>query len=295
MECSNCHQQVPDTANVCGHCGQRLKFAAPAMLVCPNCKAQNRPDVRFCEECGASLTGQVAPVQSTPQPVAQTAPPQRVQPAPGATAQPAGFGLPVWGFRQWIVGALIWTVAYLIMNLIMIAVSFYVISPEMQTRWPGFLSFYNAAYGGTPWFQALLVWGVPGLLAGGFKKSALRMLLGFAICVPIGALAVAVSKPDASIYIGIRNSLDMAPAFGALIAIWIGERMKAPRGFLLVIRWIGLVWCGSLFGIWAMEVVGSFTKLNNNTFAPVLFILAGILLAFFVGARERKRSKAEGI
>ena len=29
MQCPNCHNQVPDTANVCGHCGYRLKVLAP--------------------------------------------------------------------------------------------------------------------------------------------------------------------------------------------------------------------------------------------------------------------------
>lgn len=29
MKCPNCSNEVPDTANVCGYCGQRLKSAAP--------------------------------------------------------------------------------------------------------------------------------------------------------------------------------------------------------------------------------------------------------------------------
>ena len=29
MQCPNCHNQVPDAANVCGHCGYRLKVLAP--------------------------------------------------------------------------------------------------------------------------------------------------------------------------------------------------------------------------------------------------------------------------
>jgi hypothetical protein len=31
MECTNCHQQVPDSAKVCGYCGHRLKAVAPAV------------------------------------------------------------------------------------------------------------------------------------------------------------------------------------------------------------------------------------------------------------------------
>lgn len=32
MKCPNCSNEVPDTANVCGHCGQRLKSAVPPPL-----------------------------------------------------------------------------------------------------------------------------------------------------------------------------------------------------------------------------------------------------------------------
>ncbi|HKZ53897.1 MAG TPA: zinc-ribbon domain-containing protein [Anaerolineales bacterium] len=30
MRCPNCHQEIPDSAKVCGHCGRRLTAAAPA-------------------------------------------------------------------------------------------------------------------------------------------------------------------------------------------------------------------------------------------------------------------------
>ncbi|MBI3168973.1 MAG: zinc ribbon domain-containing protein [Chloroflexi bacterium] len=32
MKCPNCSNEVPETANVCGYCGQRLKSAVPPPL-----------------------------------------------------------------------------------------------------------------------------------------------------------------------------------------------------------------------------------------------------------------------
>lgn len=82
MECPNCHQQVPDTVNVCGYCGTRLRQPVPD---------QTPPAP--------------SPVQPAPTPTtAQPAPSPYIPAIMPATARPRK-GIPgfVWGFMAAIV------------------------------------------------------------------------------------------------------------------------------------------------------------------------------------------------
>ena len=68
--CPACHAQVPVESAFCVHCGHNMRAPAPQMApaasaVCTNCGRQNAPGLRFCANCGSSLS-------ATPAPMAQT-------------------------------------------------------------------------------------------------------------------------------------------------------------------------------------------------------------------------------
>lgn len=272
MECPNCHQQVPDTANVCGHCGHRLKVAATAMIVCPNCKAQNRPDVRFCEECGASLSSPAVPVQNTPLPVPQEQPDQMAE-------SPAGQKIPVWGPVQWIVGAVVWILLFLLLNFLERLLSFYVLNPEMRTLWNGFLEFYRYS-GVNP--MASIIWAVPGALAGVSLRSTLRMFLGFIICIPLVALLNWVSYGFVHYF---SNGLFMSPFLGAILVVWSGAHGVVKPGFPLILRWILLVVCGAFLSLMLYSVIHDAVDLGV---IEIVLSLAWIALAIIAGIKGKR-------
>jgi TM2 domain-containing membrane protein YozV len=51
MHCGNCGNQVPDQAEFCSTCGQRVNVGTR----CPNCGAETLPGAQVCATCGASL------------------------------------------------------------------------------------------------------------------------------------------------------------------------------------------------------------------------------------------------
>ncbi len=51
MNCPSCHEQLPDDAAFCGHCGSSLR----AEHACPSCGLSNPANMRFCLGCGTPL------------------------------------------------------------------------------------------------------------------------------------------------------------------------------------------------------------------------------------------------
>lgn len=92
MQCPNCHSTVPDTANVCGYCGTRLRQPAP-----PAVPVQPPPPVP------QPVQPVSQPVQP-PQPAPPTPVPQQVMPSPTARARMPGWA---WG----VIGGLVVIVA----------------------------------------------------------------------------------------------------------------------------------------------------------------------------------------
>ena len=58
MQCSQCQQENPASANFCLNCGARQT------KVCPQCQQALPPEARFCSACGQAVTGQ--PATATP-------------------------------------------------------------------------------------------------------------------------------------------------------------------------------------------------------------------------------------
>jgi ribosomal protein L32 len=54
MKCSNCGHENRPGVRFCEECGQQLMEAVP-VTACPACGHSNRPGARFCEECGQPL------------------------------------------------------------------------------------------------------------------------------------------------------------------------------------------------------------------------------------------------
>ena len=87
MKCPKCGFENRPDARFCKQCGQPLQAPAappPAELPCPRCGAMNKPGARFCARCGAPL----APPAPSP------APPAAPPPTPPAAPPPA-YGPPV--------------------------------------------------------------------------------------------------------------------------------------------------------------------------------------------------------
>jgi tetratricopeptide (TPR) repeat protein len=61
MKCPNCQADNPDGVKFCGECGQSLSTE----LTCPQCGYKNPQGVKFCHECGQPLTKQ-APAKPQP-------------------------------------------------------------------------------------------------------------------------------------------------------------------------------------------------------------------------------------
>jgi len=53
MYCRNCGNQVPDQAEFCSSCGQRVNVGTR----CPNCGAETLQGAQVCVKCGAPLAG----------------------------------------------------------------------------------------------------------------------------------------------------------------------------------------------------------------------------------------------
>lgn len=96
-QCIACHSEVPVGSAFCTNCGQSVQAASPAtpapsqsIAYCTSCGFQNRPDVRFCGNCGQPLVPtagtQMPQTQYPQQPYAQQ---QYVQAGQQPYGQPA--------------------------------------------------------------------------------------------------------------------------------------------------------------------------------------------------------------
>ena len=56
MKCPKCQAENPDGVKFCGECGSSVSTE----LTCPRCGHENLGGVKFCHECGQSLTRPVA-------------------------------------------------------------------------------------------------------------------------------------------------------------------------------------------------------------------------------------------
>jgi hypothetical protein len=100
MQCPNCGSEVPDSAKVCGYCGQRLKAAAPAEPVPPieSPKPQPAP-----QAVPAKPVEPAPPAEAPkPQPAPEALSARPVEPKPVKPAKPKKQGVPrkfpVWGW-----------------------------------------------------------------------------------------------------------------------------------------------------------------------------------------------------
>ena len=58
MKCQYCRNEMSEGAKFCSLCGKKVIEAepAPARRFCPSCGQEGKPDMLFCEYCGARLT-----------------------------------------------------------------------------------------------------------------------------------------------------------------------------------------------------------------------------------------------
>lgn len=261
MKCTNCGNEVPETANVCGYCGHRLK-STPAPAAPP----------------------------AVAQPAAAYVPPMNVQPViaarPRYAAAPSAQG--AWGFPQWIAGALLWGIAAIVVDFVMAALSFYVFYPEMQNRWSGLWSYIQGT-GYVSWASAIF-WAIPGALAGGTRKTALQMLLGFAIFVPLGVILGTISPRrdlDFNAITGLRTGLQIAPLAAALFIVWLGAAGASRPGFATIFHWILLVLCGISFALLFFYLIISAFERSYPYLLSIGAPIVGIILAVVVGLRGK--------
>ncbi|MFN3762974.1 MAG: zinc ribbon domain-containing protein, partial [Anaerolineae bacterium] len=86
MKCPKCGFENRPDARFCKQCGQPLQAPAappPAEQPCPRCGAINKPGARFCARCGAPLAPPApspAPPAAPPPPPSLTVPPSYVPP-----------------------------------------------------------------------------------------------------------------------------------------------------------------------------------------------------------------------
>ena len=110
MQCPNCQQVVPDTANVCGYCGTRLRAPAPIQSPPPT------PPAAGSVQAAPPLP---APVQPTPLPQ-----PVYIPPVPPALA-PRRRGIPIWLwiiailFCLFVTAVLVWVVFFSDINIVL--------------------------------------------------------------------------------------------------------------------------------------------------------------------------------
>ena len=64
MKCQNCGYENRPGVRFCEECGEQLMEAVPT-TACPACGHSNRPGAQFCEECGESLV-EAAPTMACP-------------------------------------------------------------------------------------------------------------------------------------------------------------------------------------------------------------------------------------
>lgn len=57
LVCPNCDYQNPEGTKFCQECGTKLGLSTPAILRCAGCGAELAPGTRFCGECGAKQGG----------------------------------------------------------------------------------------------------------------------------------------------------------------------------------------------------------------------------------------------
>ena len=74
MKCDSCGRHISLNANFCGHCGSATKSSTECLF----CYRLNPADVKFCINCGASLTSERPP--QFPQPDSTASQP-KVMPA----------------------------------------------------------------------------------------------------------------------------------------------------------------------------------------------------------------------
>ena len=65
MHCQNCHEVVPESAKVCGHCGTKLD--RKALFPCPSCGEDVPVVAKVCGYCGTRLT-EITPESQPAQP-----------------------------------------------------------------------------------------------------------------------------------------------------------------------------------------------------------------------------------
>jgi len=87
MKCSNCGFENRPDARFCKQCGQPLAAQGappPGEMLCPACGASYKPGARFCSRCGNPLTTGAMPSQPPTQPSMPPIPP----------SYPSGAGIP---------------------------------------------------------------------------------------------------------------------------------------------------------------------------------------------------------
>jgi hypothetical protein len=102
MKCSSCDFENRPDARFCKNCGQPLQVQAsqlpapaPQGSVCSACGATAKPGARFCPRCGRPLAaGPAPPPPSTTQPSMPGAPPQATQPSMPPLPQQPTYGTP---------------------------------------------------------------------------------------------------------------------------------------------------------------------------------------------------------
>ena len=100
MKCPHCQTTNPEGVKFCGECGQSLSVE----LICPKCSYKNPQDVKFCHECGNSIDEQEPVIQpSSFQPTSFAG--ERYQGLHG-NAVPAGAGANAPPARRAFTGAL---------------------------------------------------------------------------------------------------------------------------------------------------------------------------------------------
>ena len=108
MQCPNCNNTVPDTANVCGYCGTRLRAPAP-----PAAPIQPPP------QPVSPPTGSPPPMQYSPAPapVSRAMPPVETAPRPKSRATAIVIGLIVVACVLVVAAAAVWAIFFSDINL----------------------------------------------------------------------------------------------------------------------------------------------------------------------------------
>jgi DNA-directed RNA polymerase subunit RPC12/RpoP len=212
MKCTNCGNEVPETANVCGYCGHRLK-SIPAAMASVKASVDIQP------------ASNVKPILTT-RPLAEAN--KYVQ---GQTTQ--------WGPREWFLGALIWGIFSIPITLGLKA-ALYFLFPENQAF--SFNSIFFNQLGNNLLF-GIINWVVPGVLIGYSRKVATPVIIGLIASLSLGVLFT--GSWENALYVGLAA----APSLGAMIVVWTGSHGLIHPGFPSALRWLLLGMCGIILGL----------------------------------------------